>query len=187
MSMNDLDEMFAGFPAMLNREDDPQAWKAVIAVLLEEFSFRHAKIEEGTESFLQIGACSHWFRPHQSRWTAAGGFAWPIGYGGAQGFLHRGLPEFDWSVTFQRARGKWQPVGRFAGKKKLLVRVAIPAGTTRHKQAAVHTLWQPENKVIFYGFRNLSDGWTCVANSEELVSALKEKGIERKRKKVKSN
>jgi hypothetical protein len=174
-----------GLPAMLNDEDDPLLWKSVLSVLLDEFPFRHATVEKGTECFLHLGACSHWFRPHQSRWTAAGGFAWPIGYGGAKGFLHKGLPEFDWSVTFQLTKGKWQPVARFAGKKKLVVRIAIPSRTKRHKQAAVHTLWQPENKVIFYGFRNLPDGWKCVANSEELVSASKEKDILRRRKNVK--
>lgn len=183
--MSDVDELFVGFPAMLREEDDPELWKTVFSVLLKEFCFRHPKIEEGTEAFLHIGACSHWFRPHQSRWTAAGGFAWPIGYGGADGFLRKGLPEFDWSVTFQLAKGNWLPVARFAGKRKLVIRVAVPSRTTRHKQAAIHTLWQPENKVIFYGFRSLSDGWKCVANSEELVSARKEEGLERKRRRVK--
>ncbi len=180
--MSEADDMFVGFPAMLNAEDDPHLWRSVLAVLLDEFSYRHPKIEKGTECFLQIGACSHWFRPHQSRWTAAGGFAWPIGYLGGDGFLHHGLPELDWSVTFQMVKGSWRPVGKFSGKRKLLVRVAIPARTTRHKQAAIHTLWQPANKMIFYGFRNLENGWQCVANSEELVSAARAKGIQRKSK-----
>jgi len=117
--MSEVDELFVGFPAMLGEEDAPELWKAVISVLLEEFRFRHPKIQEGTESFLHIGACSHWFRPHQSRWTAAGGFAWPIGYGGAQGFLHNGLPDFDWSVTFRLTNGNWRPVARFTGKKEI--------------------------------------------------------------------
>jgi len=71
--VSEAGDMFVGFPAMLNAEDDPHLWRSVLAVLLDEFSYRHPKIEKGTECFLQIGACSHWFRPHQSRWTAAGG------------------------------------------------------------------------------------------------------------------
>jgi hypothetical protein len=45
-------------------------------------------------------------------------------------------------------------------KRFNLVRIAIPARTTRHRQAAVHTLWSPgtldakRNRTIFYGFLN---------------------------------
>ena len=77
------------------------------------------------------------------------------------------------------------PVGRLAWKKKVVLEVGIRSRTKRQKEVVVHTLWQPENKVIFYGFRNLPDGWKCVANSEELVSASKEKDILRRRKNVK--
>ncbi|HKB97592.1 MAG TPA: hypothetical protein VKD23_02270 [Terriglobales bacterium] len=175
--MNEVEEMFVGFPAMLNSDDDPEVWKAAISVLLDEFRFRHQNIEKGTECFLRIGACSHWFRPHQARWTAAGGFAWPTGYLGGKGFMMHGLPEFDWSVIFQLAEGKWRPAAKFSGKRKLIVRVAIPSRTARHKQAAVHTLWQPANQAIFYGFRKLGNGWKCVANSEELVAAARDRRL----------
>src|SRR5215831_3011757 len=82
----------------LTAEDDPAAWTAILSVVSEEFAGRYLAERGRKESwFLRIGACSHWWRPHQSRWTAAGGFAWPVGYKGASGWSN-GLPEFDWSV-----------------------------------------------------------------------------------------
>lgn len=179
--MSEVADIFVGFPVMLNAEDDPELWKVVLSVLLEEFRYRHAVVGKDTECFLQIGACSHWFRPHQSRWTVAGGFAWPTGYLGGKGFLHHGLPEFDWSVTFRLAAGKWQPVSKFSGKRKLILRATVPTRTVRHKQAAIHTLWLPANDLIFYGFRKLRNVWQCVANSEEIVAVAKEKKTARRK------
>jgi len=38
--------------------------------------------DPGSEAIsgLVVGACSHWVRPHNSRWNAAGGFVCPDGY-----------------------------------------------------------------------------------------------------------
>ncbi len=51
--------------------------------------------------WIHLGACSHWLRPHQTRWGADGGFAYPAGYDQrADG--RQGLPQFDWSVYLSR-------------------------------------------------------------------------------------
>lgn len=81
----------------LSDSDGARFWLTVFDDLTQEFSSLGIDERESYEIFLQIGACSHWFRPHQTRLTAAGGFALPAGYLGG-GFSRDGLPEFDWSV-----------------------------------------------------------------------------------------
>ena len=64
----------------LTAQDDPGVWKEILVVLGEEFLQRYrAEADEKESWFLRILACSHWVRPHQSRWLAAGGFALAIG------------------------------------------------------------------------------------------------------------
>lgn len=152
----------------LTPDDDPALWQAVVDLITTEVLHRR-ELEPSAKLdwFLQIGACSHWLRPHQTRWSAAGGFAWPSGYKDGAGHNLGGLPEFDWSLTFRLFNTEWVAVEKFAGRNQRTVRVAVPARSTRHKQAAVHTLWKPSNEVIFYGFRQRADGWNCVAASDE--------------------
>jgi hypothetical protein len=75
-------------------------------------SFFHSDAEDAsvllvanTHSHLcmELGACSRWLRPHQTRWTAAGGFAFPLGHGDGEGFAPgvSGLPGLDWRVILQ--------------------------------------------------------------------------------------
>lgn len=71
----------------LNAEDDPELWQVVIDTIL-------ADLQAANGITVEIGRCSHWLRPHQTRWTADGGFAWPTGYGGTA-FSRTGLPLFD--------------------------------------------------------------------------------------------
>src|SRR5215467_15997335 len=150
----------------LTAEDDPAAWIAILSVVSEEFAERYLAERGRKESwFLRIGACSHWWRP-QSRWTAAGGFAWPVGYKDASGWSH-GLPEFDWSVILSFDGEQWQNVGKFGGKKQIALHVAVPSRTARHKQAAVHSIWSTSRELTFYGFRNFDGKWVCVAASDE--------------------
>ena len=54
--------------------------------------------------------------------------------------------------------------------RQLTLRIAIPARSARHAQAAVHTLWRsgppqhPHQKLLqLYGFRRLTDGWKHTA------------------------
>ena len=162
----------AAIEERLNADDDPLLWQEVLRVAAEDFSIGVGRSR--STFFAIIGSCSHWLRPHQSRWTAAGGFAAPVGYGDGKSFL-RGLPELDWSVTlaFDPARPGWvTPERQPANKRFLSVRIAIPARTVRHKQAAVHAVWSQgtldgkEKRVVFYGFRKSDLGWKLVASSQ---------------------
>src|SRR4051812_3088375 len=142
----------------LSAEDDPALWEQVLKVLAEDASLLASQL------YAEIGVCSHWLRPHQTRWTAAGGFAWPSGYGGV-GFSRTGLPVFDWSVRlqFHPASIGWVIADEVPKKRHMSVRVAVPSRTTRHRQAAVHTVWQ--DRTVFYGFRNLNGVWELKACS----------------------
>jgi len=152
----------------LTEQDDPGAWEEILAVLGEEFLQRYRREATKKESwFLRVGACSHWVRPHQSRWTAAGEFALAVGYKGASGMLSWGLPEFDWSVIVRFDGKSWERVDRFSGKKQMVLSAAVPTRTAQHRQAAVHTMWSASNERTFYGFRNHDHKWVCVAASDE--------------------
>jgi hypothetical protein len=136
--------------------DDQGLWQAALAVFRDQFILRHDEQAQTRDWAMAIGACSHWLRPHQTRWTTAGGFASPDGY---QAFL----PEFDWSVIFIFRNRRWISVEKLPIKKPRLLRVAIPTRTARHQQAAVHTRWSPGNETALYGFRNLDGNWEWVA------------------------
>ncbi len=152
----------------LTPEDDPKLWKTVLAVLNEELLQRYCADGGGKKAwYLRVGACSHWVRPHQSRWTAAGGFAWPVGYKGASGMLSDGLPEFEWSVILAFDGEGWRQVDRFSGKRQVVLRAAVPTRTARHKQGAIHTIWSTSHELTLYGFRNIDGHWVCVAVSDE--------------------
>jgi hypothetical protein len=153
---------FQVITSKLAPEDDRNYWEAALAVVSEEFIRRHDEQSKGGDWVLVVGACSHWVRPHRSRWAAAGGFAYPNGY---QNFL----PEFDWSQILVFRHRQWIPVEKLPKKKLNLFRVAIPTRTARHKQAVVHTRWYPGSETVLYGFRNLGGSWDCLAASDEKV------------------
>jgi hypothetical protein len=171
----------------LTNEDDLEFWTSAFETLIQDVSAFELNECRKYEIFIQIGACSHWLRPHQKRWTAAGGFAWPVGYlqraedhiKNSWGPIGSGLPELDWFVLmhWNRESGEWQMVTpKFFGKKKLILRVALPSNTLRHHQAAIHTIWSPESPELLnrkveelYGFRKLNGQWQCVAKSREKV------------------
>jgi hypothetical protein len=158
---------------LLSGEDDPTLWEQVLKVLAEDASILEA-VAGGSQLYAEVGVCSHWLRPHQTRWTAAGGFAWPVGYGGTH-FSRTGLPLFDWSVQLQLdpARMGWVIPEKAPTKRSLFLRVAIPSRTTRHRQAAVHTLWPPRTldakreRTVFYGLRHLNGVWELKACSRD--------------------
>jgi hypothetical protein len=83
----------------LGADDDQKLWQELFRVVAEDASVLLVK-DRSSLLYATAGTCSHWLRPHQSRWTAAGGFALPVGYGDGEGFL-RGLPNLDWSVILQ--------------------------------------------------------------------------------------
>jgi hypothetical protein len=142
----------------LNADDDPELWRVALGCILAEAPTR-------PDIQIEVGRCSHWLRPHQSRWTADGGFAWPTGYGsGAGGYSPWALPQFDWSVVLGWSGAEWEVVERRSVRTAL--RIAIPSRTRRHRQAAIHTLWHTrrEKEVVFYGFRRRDGGWACTAS-----------------------
>jgi hypothetical protein len=159
----------------LTNEDDSEFWSTVFETLTLDFESLYSNKILKSEIFLQIGACSHWLRPHQTRWTAAGGFAAPVGYQGNSRF-GSGLPELEWFVIFRRDQKekRWTRVEKFYGKHKLICRVALPTRTLRHNQAAIQVIWSPgtpsnpDKKLkILYGFRKVSSEWKCVASDAQ--------------------
>ncbi|HSB12412.1 MAG TPA: hypothetical protein VLM38_23190 [Blastocatellia bacterium] len=169
----------------LTAEDDANFWATAFDTLLSDIEALYPDKNQKQEVFLQIGACSHWLRPHQSRWTASGGFAWPEGYlqkyedhtKNSLGPLGSGLPELDWFVLvhWNREQNEWEIVpSKFFGKSRLIFRAAFPTRTARHPQAAIHTIWIPrspriqDKKIVrFYGFRkHHNNEWACVAASD---------------------
>ena len=150
----------------LTPDDDADLWDLATTLLL-------AKAEAaGTHSeiYVQIGCCHHWISPHHPiQWAADGGFAWPFGYGKTTtGFSYRALPELSWSEVIKWTGEAWEP-GR-TSRRCLVFRVAIPARTARHMQAAIHTIWTPRSptskeKVIeLFGFRKKKGVWRLTAN-----------------------
>lgn len=154
-------------------DDDPGLWSAVVNTVYGDALALCRGVDSGDRVVTQIGRCSHWLRPHQSRWSADGGFAWPTGYDGA-GFSRAGLPEFDWSgfLSWSPASQAWQPSTGEPKRGQLVFRVAVPSRSRRHRQAAIHSTWRPGAPprprtalTQFYGFRQRIGGWSCTAYS----------------------
>lgn len=158
--------MLSAIEPHFTADDEPGAWKLTLRTVLLDIATQDSMESLPEKQFVRIGCCSHWFRPHQSRWTAAGGFAWPSGWHGVSGWSRRGLPEFDWDVLFEKVGLAWEPVMKFSGKQRLEVRVSVPARTARHAQAAIHTLWTPMNHRVLYGMRKRDDQWKLAARSD---------------------
>ncbi len=145
---------------LLDQDDDAELWQATLSHIL-------AEIEKKPGVFVQVGRCSHWLRPHQSRWTASGGFAWPTRYGsGNGGYSNSALPQFDWWIVLEWTGNGWEAVKKRSVRYSL--RITIPSRTKRHQQAAVHTVWHMgrEKEVVFYGFRKRERGWDCTASAK---------------------
>ncbi|MHB8640658.1 MAG: hypothetical protein ACYDBL_12775 [Candidatus Acidiferrales bacterium] len=159
MDIENPNFLFEAVFGKLDAEDDPVLWRAALTVLKDEFLAQY-KEGRGRNWVFAVGRCSHWVRPSQSRWTAAGGFAFPEGYRNSH-------PEFDWSVIFRLQERRWLALEKFSGKRQTSFRAAVPARTARHKQAAVHAKWSNAQGPVFYGFRNQNGHWKCVAVSDE--------------------
>jgi len=163
----------------LRERDDPKLWESAINLIFTDASYLACHATTRKAIVAEIGCCSHWLRPHQTRWTADGGFAWPSGYGGF-GYSRTGAPEFDWSIcaVWSPSASTWQPVEeapRPSSRKDepLTFTVVIPARTMQHRQAAIPTTWMPGSPVIpnrpcgeIYGFRLIKRQWQCTATSD---------------------
>lgn len=166
-------EIVASVTQCLDTTDDAALWQNAVEVILQDAEFLCQHASGRTEILTQIGACSHWQRPHQTRWTADGGFAAPLGYGDQGGGGHA-LPEFDWSQTFhwQAELRRWHRLEEAEPRRRLLLRIALPTRTMLHDQAAIHTLWTPGAPTIpakkslrLYGFRKDNGQWRCTATA----------------------
>jgi hypothetical protein len=144
----------------LGDEDDDALWQVALDHILSE-------LEKKLGTVIEVGRCSHWLRPHQTRWTADGGFAWPTGYGSGNGGHSRSaLPQFDWSVFLEWTGDNWIATKRTA--EQTAIRITVPSRTTRHQQAAIHTIWRTgKNKERrFYGFRKKDGVWKWTAETQ---------------------
>ncbi len=150
-------------------------WQSAINLIFHEASFLARCASESTSISAVIGCCSHWLRPHQTRWTADGGFAWPSGYGG-RGYSRKGRPKHDWSSEFH-----WHPSEQIWGcsepdiiaLERYVFRISVPARTSRHYQAAIPATWSNGTPVLpkkpiyqIYGFRKQLNEWKCTATNE---------------------
>lgn len=150
----------------LGSDDDPKFWSLAVDTILKDAVFASQQTDDVI--FAEIGCCRHWIRPHQSRWVDEGGFAWPFGYDKTTtGYSFRALPAFEWSVQLRLKGFEWTT--EHFGGRCLRLRVALPGRTTRHLQAAVHTIWQPRlpsskhKSIQLYGFRKKCDLWQLTA------------------------
>lgn len=169
--MDDLWPLFEPVIApLLGEDDDPRLWAAVVNAVYPDAKALCRAVTGRGHVLTRLGRCSHWLRPHQTRWTADGGFAWPTGYGSPQ-FSRCGLPEFDWFAQWEwlPELAGWSVAAGNPAPGQLVFRVAVPARSRRHRQAAVHSVWQPgppsrprASLVQFYGFRERSE-WVCTA------------------------
>ena len=149
-------------------DDDPDLWNLATTTLLEEAVAEAANTNE--DLYANVGCCRHWISPHHPiRWTANGGFAWPFGYDKTTtSWSYRALPEFTWSESLKWTGTAWDHSR--TNKRCLGFRIAIPARTTRHLQAAIHTIWAPrsptgkEKVVQLYGFRKKDGVWSLTAS-----------------------
>lgn len=161
----------------LGPDDDLAAWWAIVERIIPDAEYLCNYNPESKFIAMRIGCCSRWVRPHQTRWTAAGGFAWPSGYNGRL-YSREGLPQHDWEARlfWYPSEMQWRPADprrRYKQRQLLEFRVSIPARTRRHGQAAIFTTWLsgspplPKQPIIqLYGFRRLEEGWQCTATSE---------------------
>jgi hypothetical protein len=156
---------FEVIDAKLTAEDDRDLWLISLETLADEIMQKRHGESLPTNWVMCLGACSHWERPHQTRWTAAGGFAYPRGY-------KNSLPKFDWSVILIFKDGIWKASDKMPREKSRVFRIAVPSRTARHNQAAIHTRWIPGVDDVLYGFRKIDGRWKWVAASDESVKGI---------------
>jgi hypothetical protein len=157
-----------------SEDDDLGLWRlAITEIVGENLAYYHdSKVKDAI--LIRVGKCSHWIRPHQSRYKVAGGFAAPFGYGNAgQGYSFSADPELEWHFTWtwSEEQSNWVGVRGRPGRRPLMLRISIPARTLRHEQAAVHAAWDPgtpgnpkEKATQLYFFRRFDREWSRVGD-----------------------
>jgi hypothetical protein len=127
----------------LTVEDDLGLWENALTVLGEELLLRYDREGKNRGWVFLVGACSHWVRPHNSRWNAAGGFVFPEGY-------QNSLPQLEWSVILSYGNRCWTPVQKLPGKNNVVFRVFLPMRSARHKASccAHQMVYQPKPNTL---------------------------------------
>jgi hypothetical protein len=158
----------------LDQDDDPSLWERVVNTVYAAAADLSRAILGRDRVRTVLGRSSHWLRPHQTRWTADEGYAWPVGYHGLPS-SRDSAPEFDWVVEgrWSPASASWEivPVRDPQRTKTLTFRVSVPCQTTQHEKVAAHTMWTPGSPPRptseyrqLYGFRRRGAGfWECTA------------------------
>ena len=161
--------------ANLTEDDDPMLWEFALTTILGRTS-GDASLYTGKEAIIvEVGCCSHWIRPKwktRSGMTCTSGYDPTIFHNGGWAYGFRSLPAFDWSLKWRLdpASGSLEPIRGHPTRRPLCHRICIPARTSRHPQATVHTIWTPGSPdnpkrkwVILYGFERTESGWRCFA------------------------
>jgi hypothetical protein len=103
---------------LLESEDDPALWERTLSSVLGDLVTFYGEPSKKQVMLADVGRCSRWLRPHQSRVMLGGGFASPFGYGNkGGGYSFHSLPEFDWYRTWRRDPQKqcWEPIAGHPG------------------------------------------------------------------------
>jgi hypothetical protein len=163
-------------PALTERltdADDPALWQLAITAILGRAKCDTLGYNGKDAVLFEIGCCKHWIRPH---WKTASGMSAPVGYNPTVfRWSFRSLPAFDWSLKWQLdvVLGAMLPTRGQSTRRPLTYRICVPARTTRHRRATIHTIWGPgcPNKstqkwFIVYGFERTKTKWRCFAQSE---------------------
>jgi hypothetical protein len=169
--------------AKLTEDDDPALWEFALTTIIGR-TRADASLHTGKEAVLvEIGCCSHWIRP---TWKTESGMTWPFGYNPVVPKSDdwvgnfRSLPAFDWSLKWRLdiESGALEPAQGQPTRRPLCHRICIPARTSRHPQATVHTIWTPGSPTnptrkwtMLYGFGQTSRGWRCFATWEGEAAA----------------
>lgn len=158
----------------LGPDDDQALWIQALADVYAD-SRREVEAWTGKDVLrLAVGACSHWLRPHQTRWSTNGGFAWPAGYGDALGGSRGAPPQHDWTVVahWDSPSSRWT-MGNAHSRRPLTLRVTLPTRTARHEQAVVHLCWRPgspahprRHRTTFFGYRKREGIWSLEATQD---------------------
>jgi hypothetical protein len=100
----------------LTTKDDRDLWQITLTVLSHEFLQRYDREAKKTRLEFSRWCLSPGVRPYQTRWTAAGGLAWPEGY---KDFS----PELDWSVILLFRNRCWMPIEKCSAKRRVVFRM----------------------------------------------------------------
>jgi hypothetical protein len=155
----------------LTPDDDSDLWEVALSLFFVEA--QRLAADKRQDVYIQVGCCHHWISPHHPiHWLpkGRGRFAWPFGYDKTTTLGYHALPKLTWSVFLRWTGDNWE-VGR-TGKKCLTFRIAIPARTARHLQAAIHTIWTPHSPTTrekitqLFGFRKINGKWLLTAREK---------------------